>query len=287
MSTAYATCPHCGIAGEDRAGTLPPMAVFVGLDLAWTSHHETGLCVFAENGGEVRLAALECLVRTPAGFADLLAGYGPDIVAAIDAPLVITPARQAERLLARHFGRYRASAHQANEALLRKNGMMAGPELAGHAATHGFILDPLALAARCGGRFAFEVYPHACHVVWFRLAERIRYKQKPGVRVADRRAGLRELQCRLRGVLAAELPAAAHDLASILDPAAAAARGRSLKQLEDMLDAITCAVAAFRAWRDGLTGGDVLGTAADGYVAVPGLAADPRFATSVPGPTCP
>ena len=48
----------------------------------------------------------------------------------------------------------------------------------------GFVIDPLAIAPECRGRFAFEMYPHAFHVVAFQLERRLGYKKG---RIAARR----------------------------------------------------------------------------------------------------
>lgn len=251
--------------------------MFAGIDLAWTPHHESGLCILRLADGDVELLALEARLVTPAALAETLAVLGLDVVASIDAPLVVGPGRTAERLVARAFGRYRASAHSASEALLTSTGRDAGPRLAAELCARGFVLAPAALAARAPGRFAFETYPHAAHVTWFRLDERIPYKRKPGRTVEGCREALRILQAHLAAAFARELPAALPPLEAVLDPAATLARGAALKRLEDQLDAVTCVLGAFLAWRDGLGPGDVLGDGESGYVAVPGLRLDARF----------
>jgi len=257
------------------------MPVFVGLDLAWTATRESGVCVFESAGRDVRLLASTAYVDTPAGFASLCAGLGADVVVAVDAPLIVGPLRLAEREVGRAFSRYQASAHSASEALLRDSGRMAGPDLGGELAAREFSLDPHAITERAPGRFAFECYPHALHVVQFRLIERLPYKRKKGRRVDFVRGVLQTYQSLLRGRLEADLPGLPGQLMDILDPSAAQARGSALKRLEDRLDAVTCAHAAFVAWRDGVQPAEVLGDS-HGYVCVPGLAADERFAAVRP-----
>ncbi|MFN0095287.1 MAG: DUF429 domain-containing protein [Dehalococcoidia bacterium] len=266
------------------------MPLIAGVDLAWTSHHDSGLCLVELNGaGEVRLIELAATRVLPEALAETLAGQR-DLVAAIDAPLIIGPNRTAERELGRRFGKYKASAHSANEALLVGSGRDAGPRLARGLVARGVSLDPTLITPQAAGRFAFESYPHAQHVVLFRLDQRIPYKRKKGRDTAFIREQLRVFQAHLGRALGAEWPALAglDAVQRVLAPGAPEARGTALKALEDQLDALTCVLAAYLAWRDGLTAADVLGGPGTGYVAIPGLRSDPRFAaTSAPAPSFP
>lgn len=269
---------------------LPPMVVFIGLDLAWTAHHETGVCVFESSAGGLTVPVLETRLASPSAFAAFIAGYGQDIVVAIDAPLIVGPGRTAERAVGRAFGRYKASAHSANAALLATTGRTAGPDLAAALAADGFRLDPRGMPAHAPGRWAIEVYPHAQHVVLFKLEERLKYKAKRGRNVAFLREELKCYQFHLAGALNHHLPGvAAHPcVATLLAAHSAEVRGRARKAFEDRLDALTCAFAAWLAWERGLTAGEVLGDEC-GYVAVPGMRFDARFGavTSAPAPTSP
>lgn len=250
---------------------------FAGIDLAWTVMNDSGICIVRGERGHLELVTHEARPVQTGELRDILLALGPDVVAAIDAPLLVGPGRTAEREVGRHFGRFKASAHSASAELLRTTGRDAGPRLAGVLGAAGFSLDPLAITREAAGRFAFEVYPHALHVCWFELNERIRYKRKPQWKVAGSREGLRALQRYVRGALAAFAPELIDPLAPDLAPEATDARGRALKRLEDRLDAVTCMLAALRAWREGMRPGDVLGQGLTGYVAVPGLALDCRF----------
>jgi predicted RNase H-like nuclease len=94
-----------------------------------------------------------------------------------------------------------------------------------------------------------------------------------------RREAFAAYQEHLRQLVSAEAPALVADaaVAAVLEPAAVAARGRGLKAVEDQLDALSCAVAALIAWRDGLAREEVFGDAVNGYIAVPGMRRDARF----------
>lgn len=257
------------------------MAVFLGLDLAWTPHHETGICAFDEDG---QLLALETRVATPEQFADLACAFGDDVVVAVDAPLIVTPLRSAEREVARAFARFRASPHQANLELLRSTNRMAGPDLYTRLLGRGFRCEPALAGSGPGGRHVMEVYPHAAHVRLFGLEERLPYKRKKGRTVGFMRVHLRRYQECLRSLLVAELPPLLADPAveALLAPGSVDCRGRSLKQMEDMLDALTCAWVARHAWTYGSAELEVFGDE-HGHVAVP----REKRSTSAPEPTSP
>ncbi len=252
------------------------MTVFAGLDLAWTTHRETGVCVFEGDAMGLRLEWLGAVVATPCEFADWLEGLGNDVVAAIDAPLVVEEGRWAERALGRVFGRYQASAYTASLAFLSPWGL-AGPRLGRQLRGRGFSLDPAGLTEQTAGRFAFEMYPHAAHIAMFGLERILKYKKG---HVDTRREALRTYQRLLSAELAA-FPAVGIDsrLVAVLDPGVTEARGRALKHLEDQLDALTCALVAYRCWLLGPAGYSVFGCARHGYIVTPGL---PPGATTPP-----
>lgn len=249
------------------------MATFVGLDLSWTGRYETGICwLEGESGGELTCTRIEASVRSAQSLAEELAAIEGPVVAAIDAPLIVTGERWVEREIGRRFGRYKASAHSANLDLLTATGRTAGMDLAHALGDAGFALDAAALlGGDCRGRFAFEVYPHATHIRLFGLSERLPYKAKRGRRVAMRRRVLQEYQGHLRRLLEREASGVLRsaDVNEVLAPETAeGARGRGLKRLEDTLDGLTCAVSAFLAWRDP-DFWEILGEATNGYVVVP------------------
>jgi predicted RNase H-like nuclease len=119
-----------------------------------------------------------------------------------------------------------------------------------------------------------EVYPHAAHVVLFSLPRIMAYKAKPGRTALSLSENLAIYRRHLRLALA---ECGLSGLGLAVDPASPP-RGRARKRHEDELDAVTCALAAMEAWRHGLSPDEVIGDPGTGYIAVPGLARDPRFA---------
>ena len=246
------------------------MPTFVGLDLAWTARNETGFCWFeGETPADLTCTRIGACVRGVESLADELAALGGSVIVAIDAPVLYTPERWAEREVARRFGRYKASPHQAHYAV--KQGWTAGIDLGAALEARGFTLDPEALlGGERDGRVAVEVYPHPIHVRLFGLAERIPYKPKARRSVASRRDAMQKYQGHLRTLLASETPRVLHNphIERALSPETATiARGAALKRLDDTLDGLTCALAAWLAWRapsDWEMIGDL-----NGYIIVP------------------
>ena len=168
------------------------MPTFIGLDLAWTAHRESGICWFeGESAADLRCTRLEAAVCNPRRLADELAAVEGPLVVTIDAPLLYTPERWAEREVARRFGRYKASAHSAHAAVRR--GYTAGIDLGRALMERGFTTDPAPLLRGAPGRFAVEIYPHTVHVRLFGLSERLPYKPKGGRSVAFRREVMRRV----------------------------------------------------------------------------------------------
>ena len=228
------------------------MPTFIGLDLAWTAHRESGICWFeGETPSDVRCTRLGAAVCGTESLAREIAAVEGPVVVAIDAPVLYTPERWAEREIARRFGRYKASPHQAHYAV--RQGYTAGIDLGEALQARGFTLDPVPLLrGERGGRVAVEVYPHTVHVRLFGLAERLPYKPKARRSVAFRREAMQQYQEHLRALLEREAPGVldSPDVRQALaTETAAEARGAALKRLDDTLDGLTCALAAWLLWR--------------------------------------
>ena len=190
---------------------------------------------------------------------------GP-IVVTIDAPVLYSPERDVEREIARRFGKYKASAHSPHPHV--KAGRRAGIDLGEALIKRGFTCDPrILLAGDRPVRTAVEVYPHTIHVRLFKLPERLKYKKG---RVAEKKAGLLEYQWRLEALIGKVAPRVLDcvDVQRALDPETARdARGRSLKRLDDTLDGLTCALAAWLMW-DRPEGWEMIGDL-NGYIVAP------------------
>ena len=259
------------------------MPVFIGLDLAWTSHHESGVCILEGDAHSVRVLRLDCCIDTPDGFANLCDRWGDDVVAAIDAPLLLHADRRAERELGSVFGKYKAGAYSANLPFLTRMNGLAGPLLAEALRVREFGLAPSRMSREALGRFALEVFPHPAHIVLFGLAERIPYKKGP---VAARRAALVGYQSHLRRLFEAAMPGvlSSRTVCEALSPDAVLAAGKALKNLEDRLDALTCAYIAYHCWKHGPDGFRVFGCDEHGSIVTPRLVSGVTYARAQPSP---
>ena len=183
-----------------------------------------------------------------------------DAVIGIDAPIVIpnaTGMRDADKLAHSFYGRYHAGAYPASQARRfwkRTTGLSS--ELRKRGFEHGDTL-----VSRCRGRYQIEVHPHAAAAQLFALDRIIKYKKGA---VAERAAEL----ARLRGLMLERLPRLTPSLELEALPHVRKT-GPDLKDLEDRLDALTCAYIAAHWWYWGTERNDVLGDSALGYIVVP------------------
>jgi predicted RNase H-like nuclease len=226
------------------------MPTFIGLDLAWTTRNESGICWLEGDSREnLRCTRLDTAICDTQTLADEVAAVDGPLVVTIDAPVVYSLERSAERKIASIFGRYKAGPHQAHYAVRR--GYQAGIDLGYALAKRGFTLNPGPLLnGNRNRRSAVEVFPHTIHVRLFDLDERILYKKG---RVAQKRTGLRQYQGHLEALLEREAPnLLSHpDVACALDAETAQnAKGKSIKRLDDTLDGLTCALAAWLIWKE-------------------------------------
>ena len=229
------------------------MLTFIGLDLAWTTRNESGICwLEGATRDTLRCTRLEAAVRDTESLADEISAVEGPVVVTIDAPVLYTPKRWAEREIGRRFGRYKASAHSWHAAT--KRGYRAGVDLGEALEARGFALDPKPLLnGDRPQRAAVEVYPHTIHARLFGLAERLPYKPGRRRRVAFRREVMQRDQDHLRSLIEREAPGVldCSDVQRALVPETAqSSRGRALKRLDDTLDGLTCALAAWLLWKE-------------------------------------
>jgi len=236
------------------------MTTFLGVDLGWYGK-PTGLASLGYTGEQLHLRSLTRLEHPDEIFRWIESEVGAgDAVAAVDAPLVInnqTGIRPAEHELNHDFRRYHAGCHAAN----------LGRPFAAKVLAFRQRLESLGFALggpggpRPNGRFQIEVHPHAATVSLFGLSQIVKYKR--GLR-QDRARELR----RLRKLLLDGLPTFTPPLTLELPPIPPTG---PLKPVEDRIDAVLCAYIAAHWWYWGAAGSTHYGTAAAGYIVVPGL----------------
>ena len=96
--------------------------------------------------------------------------------------------------------------------------------------------------------------PTPIHVRLFGLAERLPYKPKARRSVAFRQGVMQQYQAHLRALIEREAPGVLQTRSmsrcALAPQTAASARGAALKRLDDTLDGLTCALAAWLLWRE-------------------------------------
>lgn len=240
------------------------MTICIGIDLAWGAHGRTGLAVLDAAG---RLAASMSVVADADIDAFLAPHLGADLVAAVDAPLVVpnaTGSRPCERELGEVYRAYDAGAHPAN----RSRPYLDPPRGAVLAERHGWDVDP-AVVPGGGAPVAIEVYPHPAMVALFGLGRVLPYKAKPGRDLESLRAAFGGLLDGLERVAGPALRLEASQRWAQIRLAVAGARRKSeLRVVEDEVDAIVCAHLAWL-WVTDRGGMRVFGDVESGYIVVP------------------
>jgi predicted RNase H-like nuclease len=239
--------------------------IFLGLDLAWSARHPSGLAALDARG---RLLEVRADVRTDEDILAWVRGLlAPTSVLGIDMPTIVPNAsgtRPCERELAAEFRRYHAGPHPANRGLPHFAGGGRARALLDALAADG-VREDLRMPPGAAGRFAFEVFPHPAHVRLFGLASIFRYKKKPNRpwpsvlrEWEDYRAALGLLEgadpaLRLAGRIPARVERSGY------------------KAWDDTLDALTCAYVASYLWRWGTSpaAAHVFGDLSAGYIVVP------------------
>jgi len=234
-----------------------------GIDLAWRSNkNPSALAIGSLKGCELGLTA----IATDLFGIDPIVTYLnslPDLFGiAVDGPLLITNAtgqRQCETLIGQEYSSRQASCHTSNLTLFPEPDSVQLSQLL---TSMGF--QHLGTTT---GRWQIECYPHPALIEIFNLKERHLYKKSP---VSAKRRG----QCELAEFILslADSPVLRLTVPDVLSQSLRHShienlRGASLKQNEDILDAMVCLYIA------GLyaigTSDKVFGDAVDGYIYVP------------------
>ena len=251
--------------------------LFLGLDLAWGRKNTTGGCVIscsADTGGRGRVLDYTETLGDDDEIVQWVSCWnehaGPDgLLLGVDAPLLVpneTGKRPCETELGKRFARFQAGAHPANRTIF--GGDVRGERLVTRLLELGIIHNPYLKAERqIGVRQAMEVFPHPAHIVLFGLAKTLKYKPKPKRTYEMRWAAMNEYSRLLRSLAQFDPPL---DLPSDWPPAEMTGIvGSRLKQLEDGMDALSCAYIVFWYWQHGPAGAEVLGDMTGGYVVIP------------------
>jgi predicted RNase H-like nuclease len=237
---------------------------YLGIDLAWGERARTGLAELDPDGRLVQSAS----VRTDDEIALFLGDRGQGVVAAIDAPLIVsneTGQRPCEREVGRLFGTYHAGAYPAN-----RGNPAFYPEPRGARLTRrfGWDLDP-SVRPQPDRSVAIEVYPHPAMVSLFDLGRVIPYKGKKGRDISSRQRAFGDLFTAIEVVCGPLLQLDSSDRWQLLrNQVTGAARQVDLDTVEDEVDAVFCAYLAWL-WATDAGAMTVLGDVENGYIVTP------------------
>ena len=220
---------------------------YVGVDLAWSPRHPTGLAALSLRRGVLEVAAVERR-RTDDEIVDfVLRQRARRTIVMVDAPLVLpnpSGMRECDRETHRRFGARQAGAYPANRGNMGRwnGGQPRGESIARRLESLGFHgpARPLPSPPVPAGGFVFECYPHPAIVTLFGLDRSLKYKLK---RQGYARARS-EFRRYLRGMRGLNRPPIhwTADLLASLDVKRAV--GMAYKDCEDRLDALLCAYLA-------------------------------------------
>lgn len=241
-----------------------------GIDMAWiTERHPTAIAFGELLNNQLNLTAIQPDLLGLSCIQNALES-APDLRGvAIDAPTIILNqygARACERQLARCYGGRKAGCHPTNRDRYPEADSVALSDWLAHRGHEH--ANPHAT------KWQIECYPHPALIEIFKLAERHLYKKGP---VPARQEGQIELARRLKSLAQSPiLPLIVADEWSHHFSAEyiQSLRGRSLKQNEDVLDAIICLYIAGLFARS--EPGQLFGSVDLGYIYVPQCHCEPR-----------
>lgn len=250
---------------------------FLGIDFGWQCG-ASGLCCLSWENDRLQLLDLD----RRESIADILAWVDcwaekESAIVAVDAPTIITNAtgmRTADRLTHKYFGRYHAGAYPANLRSPYADRTVAfGHSLAARGFAHAPTITP-----STPGRYQIEVYPHPAIVNLFGLNQILKYKKGT---LAQRQLELAKLHQYIGDILTILEPPLAPDSIGKIPQVQTSRRDsrisptlKTLKAIEDQLDAILCAYIGAHWWYWGEPRNLVLGSVEEGYIVIPAARAE-------------
>ena len=242
---------------------------FFGIDLAWSPRNPSAGVVLSASG---RVLASTSTLGGDVEVCDFVTRavpqHSPSLVA-IDAPLAVpneTGTRLCDKQVASVFGRYHAAPYPANRKNLSRYGGLRAEKIRRRLQALGFRHDP-AIARFDRSSRVFEVFPHPAIVSLFQLNRTLKYKARSNRSYELRWQELGHLRDHLFSLRESIPPL--HLPTELATLTLEGLRGRRMKGVEDLLDALVCAYTALYAWHYGPRGYAIYGRAAEGSILVP------------------
>lgn len=208
--------------------------IFIGIDLAWGEKNPSGFCVLAYENDSLILKEIKLLQSIDEILQNIELYKEHKVYVGVDAPLVIpneTGNREIEKAFNKDFSKYKVSMLPVNRTLMSKYSPSIRSEvLFKELEKLGFKRDYE------HKKVVFEVYPHATIAVCFNEYKILPYKRKKGRNTDFIKTQLEIYKNYLSEVVES------HDF---LDRDVALLKGKSLKDYEDQLDAMTSAYTLF------------------------------------------
>jgi len=207
---------------------------FIGIDLAWGDKNPSGFSVVTKMSKKLKIVETKLLFSIEDIVLEIQKYCEDEVLIGIDAPLVIpnqTGNRTIEKEFNRDFSKYKISMLPVNKTLLSKYSKnIRSVELFEHLSRLDFKRDFNAT------KVIFEVYPHSTIATLFNNNKILPYKRKKGRDTLFIKEQMSIYQNYLKKEFLSSL---------ILKTDISVLKGRSLKEYEDMLDSLTCALSIY------------------------------------------
>jgi len=204
--------------------------IFIGIDLAWGDKNPSGFCALVLQNNKLQLQEIKLLQTLDEIIKHIEKYSHEEIFVGIDAPLIIpneSGNREIEKEFNRDFSKYKIAMLPVNRKLLTKYSPTIRSELLYQELSKiGFKRD------FSTNKVIFEVYPHATIAVCFNKYKILPYKRKKGRDTAFIKEQLKIYTHYLSEVI---------EKNDFFDEDIDLLKGKSLKDYEDQLDAITSA----------------------------------------------
>lgn len=205
-------------------------SIYIGIDLAWGEKNLSGFCALVPLKNSLKIEEIKLLKSIDEIVLEIEKYQDNRVFVGVDAPLEIFNEegnRECEKSFNKDFAKYKISMLPVNRKLLTKfSPNIRSEELYKKLKNLGFKRD------YNSDKVIFEVYPHSSIAMLFNAQKILPYKRKKGRDVEFIREQLSIYTKYLSKVISPH---------KFLKTDAALLKGKTLKDFEDMLDAITCA----------------------------------------------